>query len=104
RLRALLGMKREITNATLIQMRTYNSGQGELGALLDTCRGEWRRFVRAISRLEVAGPWFDREQEGEVGRAVAKVTALGCPGEEAVPLPANVAAGGSALDRPNAGR
>jgi predicted aminopeptidase len=68
RLRALLRYPRPLNNATLIQYRTYNSGQGELAVLLETCGGDWHRFITALKRLESPSFPFPKPQESDVGR------------------------------------
>jgi predicted aminopeptidase len=77
-LRASLHFRRPITNATLIQYRTYNSGQAELGMLLDACGGDWPRFIRALKGLE-ATP-FDRSQRDDVGAIILPLVEARCPG------------------------
>jgi predicted aminopeptidase len=44
-LRASLRVRRPITNATLIQYKTYGSGKAELEALLDRCGGSFERLL-----------------------------------------------------------
>lgn len=44
-LRAALRISRRITNATLIQYKTYRSGKAELEALLDACGGNYQRLL-----------------------------------------------------------
>lgn len=50
-LRARLGMKRAVTNATLIQYKTYGSGKAELAQLLETCGGSFPRMLKTLERL-----------------------------------------------------
>lgn len=50
-LRAELGMKRPITNATLIQYKTYGSGKPELAELLATCGGSFPRMLATLERV-----------------------------------------------------
>ncbi len=49
-LRAELEIKRPITNATLIQYKTYGSGRAEMEQLLDRCGGDFSRMLRALMR------------------------------------------------------
>jgi hypothetical protein len=44
-------MKRSVTNATLIQYKTYGSGREEMAELLDKCGGDFRRMLRALERV-----------------------------------------------------
>jgi len=76
RLRAALGYRRPITNATLIQYKTYNSGQEEFAELLRACGGSWPRFIRTVKRLETTH--FASDQESEVGPMVRPLIAAGC--------------------------
>ncbi len=48
RLKADIGARRPINNASLVQFRVYNSGTPELRALLATCGGSWPRFLGAL--------------------------------------------------------
>lgn len=50
-LRATLEMKRPVTNATLIQYKTYGSGKEELRALFEQCGRDMPRFIRAMERV-----------------------------------------------------
>ena len=70
--------KRPINNATLIQFKTYNSGQEELGELLDVCRGDWPRFMATLKRLESTR--FAESQVKEIGPLVRPLIEAGCPG------------------------
>ncbi len=70
-LAARLHATKPITNATLIQYKTYNSGQTELLALFNACEGDWPRFVLAMKSLESAT--FPRHQETDIGAMIAKV-------------------------------
>ncbi|HEY8077169.1 MAG TPA: aminopeptidase [Labilithrix sp.] len=53
-LRAKLRLTRPITNATLIQYKTYGSGREELDALLRDCDGSFPRLLALLE--EVRGP------------------------------------------------
>ncbi len=67
-LRAATAFRRPINNATLIQYKTYNSGQEELASLLATCDGSFPRFIRVLKTLEHSD--WPVEQEKEVGRMI----------------------------------
>jgi predicted aminopeptidase len=67
---------RALNNATLIQYRTYNSGQEELGELLAACGGDWGRFVKVVKGLERAT--FANGQASDVGEIVAPLVKAGC--------------------------
>jgi predicted aminopeptidase len=50
-LRRTLKVKRPVTNATLIQYKTYGSGKEEIRELWQTCGQDMRRFLGAIERV-----------------------------------------------------
>lgn len=50
-LRAELGIKRPITNASLIQYKTYGSGKAEMAELFETCGRSFSRMLQALERL-----------------------------------------------------
>ncbi|MBX3201636.1 MAG: aminopeptidase [Labilithrix sp.] len=51
RLRAELEIKRPVTNATLIQYKTYGSGKPELAELLAACQGSFPRMLKTLERV-----------------------------------------------------
>lgn len=77
-LRARLGIKRPINNATLIQYKTYNSGQDELAALLVACGNDFRKFVLAVKSLESKA--FAKPQDSDVGKMITPLIAGHCAG------------------------
>lgn len=50
-LRAELELKRPVTNASLIQYKTYGSGKTELAELLAVCGGSFPRMLRTLERV-----------------------------------------------------
>jgi hypothetical protein len=50
-LRATLNIRRPVTNATLIQYKTYGSGKEEIRQLWETCGHEMPRFIGALERI-----------------------------------------------------
>lgn len=50
-LRAELRIRRPVTNATLIQYKTYGSGKPELAELLATCGGSFPRMLKTLDRV-----------------------------------------------------
>ncbi len=50
-LRARLQIRRPVTNATLIQYKTYGSGKAEMAELLQTCNGDFPRMLKTLERL-----------------------------------------------------
>ncbi|MBX3185448.1 MAG: aminopeptidase [Labilithrix sp.] len=53
-LRAEIQLRRPVTNATLIQYKTYGSGREEMGQLLEACGGDFTKMLRALERLKPA--------------------------------------------------
>ena len=51
-LRKTLETRRPLTNASLIQYKTYGSGKEEIAALFQTCGRDMGRFMRALERLK----------------------------------------------------
>jgi predicted aminopeptidase len=51
RLRADLRIQRPVTNATLIQYKTYGSGREEMAQLLQLCGGSVPRMIKALERV-----------------------------------------------------
>lgn len=50
-LRRSLQIKRPVTNATLIQYKTYGSGKAELAELLEKCEGSFPRMLKTLERI-----------------------------------------------------
>lgn len=50
-LRAELQIKRPVTNASLIQFKTYGSGKAELAELLEKCDGDFPRMLKTLDRV-----------------------------------------------------
>lgn len=50
-LRAELEIKRPLSNASLIQYKTYGSGKAELAQLFDQCGHDFSRMLRALDRV-----------------------------------------------------
>ncbi len=63
-------MSRPINNATLIQSKTYNSGQEELERLLGACEGSFPRMIRTLERLKAEKL---QPQESDVGKLIAQL-------------------------------
>jgi predicted aminopeptidase len=76
-LREEVHYRRPINNATLIQYRTYHSGQDELGSLLGACDGSWARFFASLKSLERGS--FRAAQESDVGKMVEPLVEARCP-------------------------
>lgn len=51
RLKRDLEMRRPVTNATLIQYKTYGSGKQELAELLSKCDGDFVRMLKTLDRV-----------------------------------------------------
>ncbi|AGP39943.1 aminopeptidase [Sorangium cellulosum] len=75
RLKAEIGARRALNNASLVQFRVYNSGDAELRALLATCGASWPRFLGALRKLERHR--FSAPQEN-VGQVIEPLIRAGC--------------------------
>jgi predicted aminopeptidase len=76
-LRAELEIKRQITNASLIQYKTYGSGKAEMAELFDKCERSFPRMLRALERLRpvaAAAP-----PHSDPGLLLRPVIEAGCP-------------------------
>ncbi len=72
-LRRTLESKRPITNATLIQYKTYGSGKQELRELFETCGRDMPRFIRAMERVRpIAASYPPHTDPALLVRAVMK--------------------------------
>lgn len=72
-LRATLEIKRPVTNATLIQYKTYGSGKQELRELFEACGRDMPRFIKAMERVRpVAASSPPHTDPGVLVRAVLK--------------------------------
>jgi predicted aminopeptidase len=79
-LRKELGATREITNATLVQFKTYNTGQEEFRRIFAACGSDWGRFWRAMGRIR--GEDFAHSQQEDLpallGPLAARLKKEGC--------------------------
>lgn len=75
-LRAKIGFKRPINNATLAGLETYHEGSPELSALLAACGGSFPRFLTAMKTVE--GRSFSKELERDLGKVVKPLIEGGC--------------------------
>jgi predicted aminopeptidase len=71
-----LGFKREINNATLIQYKTYSSGQSDFEALWRACGGDGKRFLKAASTLSPQS--FKRPQQEDLSTVLGPLAANHC--------------------------
>jgi predicted aminopeptidase len=62
-MKAALGIKREINNATLIQYRTYGIGKNDFLQLLSRCEGDWKKFFGVISSISAASFAVDHSED-----------------------------------------
>lgn len=76
-LREELKIKREISNATLMQYKTYNTGEKEFEGLYAACGGDWRRFFARLRALEQKGA-FGKEQQEDLRSVLGPLAAGGC--------------------------
>lgn len=71
-----LELKRRVSNATLIQRRTYNAGKGPLAALLGACDGSIARLLAALGQLELDA--FSEPQQQDLGPVILPLARAGC--------------------------
>jgi len=77
KLKADLGYRRDLNNATLIQFKTYNTGQTEFDALIKACQGDWHYFMSSLATLKDSS--FANPQQEDFGPVVMKLAENGCP-------------------------
>jgi len=71
-----LELKRPVSNATLIQRRTYNAGKAPLAALLEACEGSVARLLEALGGI---GPdAFSEPQQEDLGPVILPLARGGC--------------------------
>jgi predicted aminopeptidase len=71
-----LGLKRDINNATLIQYKTYNTGQAQFEALFSACGRDWKRFLIALQSLKPES--FSKPQQEELADVLKPLADRGC--------------------------
>lgn len=76
-LRRELEIKRPITNASLIQYKTYGSGKAELAQLLEKCDGSFPRMLRTLERLRPVAASAPPHSDPAI--LVRPLLAEGCP-------------------------
>ena len=82
-LRSELKIQREITNATLLGFKTYQTGKAGFDACLDACGGDVSRLLQRMSRLNEGD--FPKEQvQEELDEFLLKVAQSGC--DSAAPI------------------
>jgi predicted aminopeptidase len=72
-----LGLTRPLNNATLSQLKVYNSGVRELSALLSACGGSFPRFIQALRTLRSDA--FAEERKQDFGAVILPLLRAGCP-------------------------
>jgi predicted aminopeptidase len=70
-----LGTRRTLTNASLVQFKTYHSGEEELAELLLTCGGDVKRLVAMVSAWQHERFGTDQEDPAKMLRPLI---AKGC--------------------------
>jgi predicted aminopeptidase len=68
-LKAELGWRRTLNNATLLESRTHGSEVDKFAALFERC-GTWERFWKAIRAIEPG--WFPNDQAPRFGDVLAR--------------------------------
>jgi hypothetical protein len=75
RLEADLGATRHLTNASLVQFKTYHSGEKELQDLYAACGNDATRFIRLMTRFGTRR----FADQAEPSALLAPLVAEGCP-------------------------
>jgi len=76
RLRREAQARRPITNASLIQYKTYGSGREEMEALLRACDGDFPRLLATLERLRPIAA--KAKPHGDPGEMLRPLVAAGC--------------------------
>lgn len=76
-LSAEIRARRPITNATLAQFKTYNTGKDELSMLLKACSGSFSRMLASLRRLE---DLRSDKHERDLAKLFLPLVRAGCPG------------------------
>ncbi len=74
-----LGTKRTLTNASLVQFKTYHSGEKELADLLTACGGDMTRLVRRVTAWQHE-PSARANDQADPADLVRALVAQGCGG------------------------
>ena len=69
-----LGATRPLTNATIVQFKTYHEGTADLDALHAACGGSFPRMLSALRKAT-----FGKAQDEDVAGVYRRVLAAGCP-------------------------
>jgi predicted aminopeptidase len=75
-LKSKLGIKRDINNATLIQYKTYNTGQTQFEELFSSCGKDWKRFLSALQSLKPES--FKKPQQEDLAAVLKPLVDKGC--------------------------
>lgn len=75
-LQSELRLRRPINNATLVQYKTYATGEAELEALHRACGGGYARFMEALSGLRPES--FSRPHQEDFGPVLEPLVKAGC--------------------------
>lgn len=75
-LKAKLGTKRDINNATLIQYKTYNTGQAQFEELFNSCGKDWKRFLSSLQSLKPES--FKKPQQEDLAAVLKPLADKGC--------------------------
>ncbi len=67
-----LKFKRKISNATLIQYKTYHTGSVEFENLLQACGKEWARLLSAVKSLKPES--FSKPQQDQLTEIIGKLS------------------------------
>jgi predicted aminopeptidase len=68
---------RDLNNATLVQFKTYFTGTKEFENVLQSCGGDWGKFLGTLLRLTPES--FSKSQQEDLAPVLNRVAAEGCP-------------------------
>lgn len=69
--------RRRLNNATLAELKTYNSGTKELDELLAACGNDFPRLIASLKTLEFND--FRGAVDRDLGRVIGQLARKGCP-------------------------
>ncbi len=69
-------LRREINNATLIQYKTYGTGQEEFQELFNQCGRDWKNFWKALNTLKAGS--FSRAQQEDLAPVLGPLITAKC--------------------------
>jgi predicted aminopeptidase len=72
-----------LNNGTLIDFRTYRTGEAELAGMFEQCGHSWTRFIAALAEADES--LFTEEQQESLGPVIETLARRGCGGGQRPP-------------------